>query len=245
MLLRSSPFRAAFGNPTLRRIGSAYALFVSAEFGVWITLLVFAYGRGGASASTWRVLIQLLPCIVLSPFIGAKGRPNGVLRVGYGLQAISMAAVAAAIGLNAPTFVVFVLAPLTAISLTLTGSPEAAVLPAIIRTPDELTGRRASLTLRHPGSPRPGPVRSPRSQASRQTRRLLGGSFDARLKKMGAPTERPSRPATAVMTVSRPVGGPASIARRLMFSAVRCCELLVRFLLLQISYGESLNLGPD
>ena len=139
-------FRAAFGNPALRRIGCAYALFVSAEFGIWITLLVFAYDHGGASASTLIVLVQLIPCIVLAPFVGAfvdRRRPSRVLRVGYGLQAASLAAVAAAIGLNAPPWVVFVLAPLTAISLTMTRSPQAAILPAIVRTADELTAANA------------------------------------------------------------------------------------------------------
>jgi predicted MFS family arabinose efflux permease len=137
-----SVFRRAFGNPTLRRIGFAYALFVAAEFGIWIALLVFAYGHGGAGAATLIVLVQLVPCMVLGPFIGAfvdRRRPSRVLRVGYGLQGLSMAAVAVAIAVGAPTFVVFVLAPLTTITLTLTRSPQAAVLPAIVRTPDELT----------------------------------------------------------------------------------------------------------
>ena len=137
-----SVFREAFRNPALRRVSGAYALFVTAEFGIWITLLVFAYDHGGASAITVMVLVQLLPCIVLAPVIGAfvdLSRPSGVLRVGYALQAISMAGVAAAIGAGAPTVVVFVLAPLTAISLTMTRSPHAAVLPAVVRTPDEFT----------------------------------------------------------------------------------------------------------
>ena len=141
-----SVFRFAFGNPALRRVGSAYALFVSAEFGVWIAFLVFAFGHGGASASTWIVLVQLIPCIVLSPLIGAfvdHGRPSRVLRVGYGLQAASLAAVAVAIGLDAPPWVVFVLAPLTAICLSMTRSPQAAILPAIVRTADELTAANA------------------------------------------------------------------------------------------------------
>lgn len=137
-----SVFRAAFGNPTLRRVGIAYGLFVAAEFGVWITLLVFAYGHGGANASLLMVLVQLIPCMVLGPFIGAlvdRRRPSRMLRIGYGLQAISMGTVAAAIGLRAPTFVVFVLAPLTSISFSTTRSPQAALLPAIVRTADELT----------------------------------------------------------------------------------------------------------
>ena len=137
-----SVFQRAFRNPTLRRVGFAYALFTSAEFGIWIALLVFAYGHGGASAGTLIVLIQLVPCMVLGPFIGAlvdRQRPSRVLRIGYGLQALSMAAVAVAIGVGAPTFVIFILAPLTSISLSVTRSPQAALLPAIVRTPDELT----------------------------------------------------------------------------------------------------------
>ena len=141
-----SVLRAAFSNPALRRIGFAYALFVSAEFGIWIALLVYAYGHGGASASTTIVLVQLIPCIVLAPFVGAfvdRRRPSRVLRVGYLFQTASLATLAVAIGLNAPSLVVFVLAPLTAISLTMTRSPQAAILPFIVRTPDELTAANA------------------------------------------------------------------------------------------------------
>jgi Na+/melibiose symporter-like transporter len=135
-------FQRAFRNPSLRRVGFAYALFTSAEFGIWIALLVFAYGHGGASAGTLIVLVQLVPCIVLSPFIGAlvdRQRPSQVLRIGYGLQGLSMTAVAVAIAVGAPIFVVFILAPLTSISLSMTRSPQAALLPAIVRTTDELT----------------------------------------------------------------------------------------------------------
>ena len=136
-----SVFRAAFENPVLRRVGFAYALFGAAEFGVWITLLVFAYRHGGPTASLVMVLVQLVPCIVLAPFLGAladRRRPSRVLCVGYGLQTLSIGAVAVAIGFGAPV-VVFVLAPLTSLAFTVTRPPQAALLPAIVRTPDELT----------------------------------------------------------------------------------------------------------
>lgn len=135
-------FRAATRNPWLRRVGLAYALFVAAEFGIWIGLLVFAYDHGGASASLLMVVVQLVPCIALGPFIGAladRQRPSRVVQVGYGLQALTMIAAGCAIGFGAPPLVVFVLASLTALSLTLTRSPQAALLPAIVRTPEELT----------------------------------------------------------------------------------------------------------
>ncbi len=141
-----SVFRAAFGNPSLRRIGFAYALFSAAEFGIWIALLVFAYGHGGATAATAIVLVQLVPCIALAPLVGAladRRRPAAVLRLGYGSQAVTLAGVTVAVWLSAPGWVVFVLAPLTAISLTLTRSPQAAILPSIVRTPEELTAANA------------------------------------------------------------------------------------------------------
>jgi Na+/melibiose symporter-like transporter len=140
----ASIFRRAFRNPTLRRVGLAYALFTAAESGIWIALFIFAYAHGGANAGTAIVLIQLVPCMLLSPLIGSfadRERPSRVLRVGYGLQVGSMAAVAVAIGVGAPTFVVFIPAPFTAISLSITRSPQAALLPAIVRTADELTGQ--------------------------------------------------------------------------------------------------------
>jgi MFS family permease len=137
-----SVFRAAFENPVLRRVGIAYALFGAAEFGTWITLLVFAFGHGGPSASLLMVAVQLIPCVAVGPFLGAiadRRRPSRVLCLGYGLQAVSLGSVAAVIGLGAPTVVVFALAPLTAISFTVTRPSQAALLPSIVRTPSELT----------------------------------------------------------------------------------------------------------
>jgi MFS family permease len=120
----------------------AYALFGAAEFGIWITLLVFAYRHGGPTASMLMVLVQLIPCIALGPFLGAltdRRRPSRVLCASYGFQTLSMAGVAIAIGVGVPAVVVFVLAPLTALGLSTTRPPQAALLPAIVRTPEELT----------------------------------------------------------------------------------------------------------
>ena len=137
-----SVFRSAFENPRLRRVGFAYALFGAAEFGVWITLLVFAYDHGGSGASLLMVLVQLIPCIALGPFLGAladRRPPSRVLFVGYGLQTLTIGALAIAITAGASVGLVYALAPLTAISLTITRPPQAALLPAIVRTPNELT----------------------------------------------------------------------------------------------------------
>ena len=137
-----SVFRSAFANSTLRRVGVAYALFGAAEFGIWLVLLVIAYAHGGSKAGMTMVLVQLVPCIIVSPFIGSfadRHRPSRVLRAGYGLQALTMAGVAAATAVGAPLLVVYLLAPLTSLSLSVTRPAQAALLPAIVRTPDELT----------------------------------------------------------------------------------------------------------
>jgi predicted MFS family arabinose efflux permease len=137
-----SVFKAASKNPVLRRVGYGYALFGTAEFGTWISLLVFAFLHGGATASTEIVLVQLIPCVILDPLLGAladRRRPSRVLFAGYGLQALSMGGVALAIGVEAPFFVVLVLSPLINLSISLTRPPQAALLPAIVRQPDELT----------------------------------------------------------------------------------------------------------
>ena len=120
-------FASAFRNPDLRAVGIAYALFVTSELGLWITLLVWAYGRGGGTGGLLIVLVQLLPSIVLAPLIGAaadRWNPAWTLVAGYGLLVVTMGAVAAAIGLGAPTGVVYALAPLPCLAMCLTRPPQ-------------------------------------------------------------------------------------------------------------------------
>lgn len=134
--------KTAFANPDLRRVGFGYALFGTAELAIWIALLVFAYDHGGTKASTTMVLVQLLPCVLFGPFLGAyadRHRPLHVLTGGYALQVVAMDAVATVIVLHAPTAAVFALAPLTALAFTVTRPAQAALFPSVVRTPEELT----------------------------------------------------------------------------------------------------------
>jgi predicted MFS family arabinose efflux permease len=135
-------FRAAISNPTLRRVTFAYSLFGAAEYGIWLALLVFAYDHDGPTGAMVMALGQLIPSTVLSPVIGAladRMRPARVLCASYALQAVSIATVAFAVSSRAPVLVAFLLAPLTSLSLSATRPSQAALLPAIVRTPEELT----------------------------------------------------------------------------------------------------------
>ena len=132
----------SFRNRDLRDIGVAYALFSASEFGVWIILLVFAFDRGGISAELLITVIQLLPCVLLAPAIGAaadRWDPALALLAGYAIQVLTIGGVALAFALDAPAFVIYLLAPLTALSMCMTRPPQSALFPSVVRTPDELT----------------------------------------------------------------------------------------------------------
>ena len=88
-----SVFRNALSSRSLRHLEGATALFIAAEFGSWLIFMVYAYDRGGSSAAADILLIQLVPCAVAAPFLGAyidRLRPGRVLLVGFFFQAAAM-----------------------------------------------------------------------------------------------------------------------------------------------------------
>ena len=137
-----SVFRTTMRNGSLLRLELAFAAFNGAELAVWVCLLVYAYSVGGATAAGVMALVQLIPCIVLAPYLGAladRRRPGRVLLAGYLVQFVAMAAVAAAIALDAPAWLVFAMAPAVNLGITVPRPAQAALLPSIVRRPIELT----------------------------------------------------------------------------------------------------------
>jgi len=66
---RLHAFRSLADNKALMRALAAYALFVLAEYSVWIAMLVFAYSRGGAAIAGLVAVAQLVPAAVLAPAV--------------------------------------------------------------------------------------------------------------------------------------------------------------------------------
>ena len=134
--------RAAGSRTSLRRVLIAYAAFEVVDLAIWIVLLVYGYEHGGVTGSVVMSLVQLVPGAALAPWLGAladRTSPQRVLLGGYGFLALTTGAIAAGIAAHVPAPVVFALAPLSTLSLTAPRPALAAVLPALVTTPEQLT----------------------------------------------------------------------------------------------------------
>ena len=142
-------FSATARDPALRRVATASIAFNVAEWATWVAMLVYAYQRGGAVASSVVAVIQLVPAALFAP-VGASLADRfpraRMLTVAYLAQSATMAATAAALFVDAPIPVVYALAACAATSITLTRPAQNALLPAL--TPDRhaLTAANAVLS---------------------------------------------------------------------------------------------------
>jgi MFS family permease len=137
-------------DPRLLRIELAFFGFNMAEYGTWVAILVYAYERGGASGAGAVAAIQLIPAGVVAPFgafAGDRFRRDRVLFVGYLGQAIALGLVAVALLADAPFALTLIFATIAAASLTFTRPTQAALLPSVSDSPEELTAANAVSTL--------------------------------------------------------------------------------------------------
>ena len=143
-------------NPTLRRVEAAFLAFSIGEWATWIAVVIYAYGRGGASEAGIIAFVQLVPSVIVAPAFGSLGDryPRArVLVATYVLQGAAMAAVAVALGAGWSPLLVYLLATVTATAVTLTRPVQTAFLPQVVDTPDELTAANvASGTIEGTGT---------------------------------------------------------------------------------------------
>jgi MFS family permease len=135
-------FRDVFANPALRRIELAWAASI---FGTWaygITVFVYAYEQGGATAVGVVGTARWLSAAVVSPFAALLGDryDRRLVMVSSDLaRVLLIGGAAAAAASDAAPIVVYALAALVGVASTAFRPAEAALVPSLARTPEELT----------------------------------------------------------------------------------------------------------
>ena len=143
----STALREVYRNPALRRLQFAWAGSIVGSWASTVALIVYAYDAGGTSAVGLIGLIRWLPSAVASPIasvLGDRYRRVLVMVSADLLRAAALGGMATCVLLHAPTAVVYVLAVLVAVISTAFQPAQAALLPALARTPEELTAANVS-----------------------------------------------------------------------------------------------------
>jgi hypothetical protein len=138
---RLGAFRSLVANRALVRIVGGYALFTVTQYSVWVAMLVFAYSHGGATVAGLVAVAQLVPAAVLAPVVAAaadRRSPVVLLAGGYLVQAAGMAATAVAVIAGAPV-AAYAAAVVASAAVTTTRPAQAALIPSVSVTPDQLT----------------------------------------------------------------------------------------------------------
>ncbi len=133
---------AVLRNPRIAVVELAYLGFSLAEWMVWIGIIIYAFGVGGATAVGVAVLVQLAPSALLAPLgavVGDRYRRDRVLVAAYLMQGAAVLALAGAIGADLPVAAVYGLAAVANATMTLTRPLQAALVPALAERPAELT----------------------------------------------------------------------------------------------------------
>jgi len=140
-------FRDVYRNPNLRRLQLAFAGSVAGQYAFAIAIAVYAYRHGGATSVGVMALVRTIPSAVLAPFVSGLGdrfRQERVMLAADVLRALLVGSIALVVFAGGPLVLVFVLSAFGPICATAFHPAEAALLPALARTPEELTAANVS-----------------------------------------------------------------------------------------------------
>ena len=138
-------FAAVFHSANLRRLQGAWTAVAIGHWGLLVAVSVYAYEQGGEKAVGIIFLLRLVPAGLLAPFVGVLGdryRAKMVLFASALLRFVLSAAAAVAVWRDAP-------ASWSTRSQSSRRSPravqsaQAAIMPTLARTPNELTATNA------------------------------------------------------------------------------------------------------
>ena len=129
-------------NRDLRRMLGAFLAFSAAEFATWVAILLYAYEATGPASVGFVALMQLVPAALIAPTAAALGDRLPRYRVlfgGYLVYGLGLAVTALAMIGGAPVILVYLVAAVGGAALVVVRPTQSALMPALSRTPDELT----------------------------------------------------------------------------------------------------------
>lgn len=135
-------FTAIFRNPNLRRLQLAWAGSNLGTWGFGVALAVFAYDRGGATAVGLVALLRLIPAALATPFTSTLGdrHPRRVVMALSDLGRVVVITIAGfCVLFDAPAAVIYGLTSVGVIISTAFRPAQAALIPTLATTPQELT----------------------------------------------------------------------------------------------------------
>jgi MFS family permease len=139
---------AVFSNPNLRRLELAWISTVLWQWAYYVALSVFAYKEGGAAAVGLVGLIRTIPSAISAPFSAMLSdrypRQYVMLGANVGRMLVLLASAAALYADAHPGFV-YAGAGVMTILGTAIQPAQAALMPSLARTPQELTHANVAL----------------------------------------------------------------------------------------------------
>lgn len=139
--------RGVFANREIRRVQCAFAVSVIGTYAYSIAVSVFAYRHGGATAVGVFSFIRLGSAALVAPVaasVADRFRRERVMLGSDLIRVVALAAAAVAALADGPALVVYALATVTTIAGTVFRPAEAALLPSLARSPEELTAANVS-----------------------------------------------------------------------------------------------------
>ena len=132
--------RTVVSNPALRRIEVGWMLGIAGDAALLIALIVAAFGYGGPVAVGVLTAIRMAPSILGAPLAGllaGRGGPARLLFVAHSLRAVGAMCATGGLAL-ASAWIVVAGATLAASAGAFVRPMQAATMPTIARSPDEL-----------------------------------------------------------------------------------------------------------
>jgi predicted MFS family arabinose efflux permease len=131
----------ALATSELRRVYAAWGAVALGKWAFFVLLAIYAFEHGGASAVGLAVLARMLPAGVTALFtsvLADRRSRRDLLLAATLVRALALALIAVAVEIGAPFALVLVLAAVQTIAGSAAKPAQAALLPLLARSPEQL-----------------------------------------------------------------------------------------------------------